>query len=198
MRRILRAAAAAALAAALGGCTLTSLQQSYQNDPNAGYVQGQTGITVVQPDQRKAPVEFSGTTESGAPFDSKSELGKVVVVNFWYVLCPPCRVEASDLAAVAAEYAKKGVVVIGINTRDDASSITAYDEQFGVKYPSIVDAASGAAQLAFSGAYRPNATPTTIILDREGRIAARIEATVHGQLSNLTSLIDSALAEKTL
>lgn len=196
MRRILLAGASVALAAVLSGCTLTSLQQNYQNDPNAGYVQGQTGITAVQPAQRKAPVEFSGPTQDGSAFDSKDELGKVVVVNFWYDACPGCRIEAADLQSVYAQYKKKGVVFIGINTRDDPATIDAYDSTFGVGYSSIVDAASGSAQLAFSGSYRPNATPTTMILDREGRVAARIEAPVRGQLSNLTTLIDSALAEK--
>jgi thiol-disulfide isomerase/thioredoxin len=185
---------AAVATAALTGCTATALQSQYQNGDNKGYIAG-SGVTEVKPGDRKAPVEFSGTTEDGSTFSSSAHTGDVIVVNFWYAQCPPCRLEAKSLEKIVKNYAPKGVQFVGVNTRDDKSDAQAFDETFGVTYPSIIDAASGKAQLAFSGTYRPNATPTTIVLDKQGRVAARIEGPINDQPSTLTSLIDTALAE---
>lgn len=195
MPKLAASALAAVLAlAALSGCTATALQQQYTNGDNKGYIAG-SGVTAVAPAQRKAPVVFSGTTEDGTAFSSKAHLGQVVVVNFWYAQCPPCRLEAKQMQQINAKYAPKGVVFIGVNTRDDAPSAHSFDTTFGVTYPSILDADTGKVQLAFSGAYRPNSTPTTIVLDKQGRVSARIEGAINDQPSTLDSLIDTALAE---
>jgi hypothetical protein len=78
--------------------------------------------------------------------------------------------------------------------RDQADTAISFDETFGITYPSIMDANDGAVKLAFSGSVPPNAVPTTIVLDAEGRIAARIV----GQLrdpSILDTLIRDTIAE---
>lgn len=194
-RRLAASVLSAALAAAaLTGCTATALQSQYQNGDNKGYIAG-SGVTEVKPGDRKAPVVFSGKTEDGTTFSSAAHKGDVIVVNFWYAQCPPCRLEAKDLEKIAKQYAGKGVDFVGVNTRDSKSDAVAFDGTFGITYPSIVDAALGKAQLAFSGTYRPNATPTTIVLDKQGRVSARIEGPINEQPSTLTSLIDTALAE---
>jgi peroxiredoxin len=84
---------------------------------------------------------------------------------------------------------------VGVNTRDSAATADSFDTEFKVTYPSILDADGGAVQLAFSGSMRPNSTPTTFVIDREGRIAARIAGDIAAQPSTLSTLIDSALAE---
>ncbi|HEY0248019.1 MAG TPA: TlpA disulfide reductase family protein, partial [Gryllotalpicola sp.] len=152
-------------------------------------------VTEVKPADRTAPVVFSGKTSDGATFSSTSHLGEVLVVNFWYATCGPCRVEAKDLQKLSAEFQGKGVQFIGVNTRDDAATANSFDTHFGVSYPSIMDADSTAAQLAFVGTYRPNATPTTIVLDKRGRVAARIEGPINDQPSTVETLITSTLAE---
>jgi thiol-disulfide isomerase/thioredoxin len=194
-RRLAASVLSAAIAVAvLSGCTATALQQQYQNGDNKGYISG-SGVTEVKPDQRKAPVVFSGKTEDGTTFSSADHKGDVIVVNFWYAGCPPCRLEAKSLEKLNTQFAGRGVDFIGVNTRDDGPTAVSYDQRFGVSYPSILDAQDGAAQLAFSGTYRPNSTPTTIILDKQGRVAARIEGPVNDQPSTVSTLIDSALAE---
>ncbi|GAA4171011.1 TlpA disulfide reductase family protein [Gryllotalpicola koreensis] len=181
-------------ATVLSGCTATALQSQYQNGDNKGYISG-TGVTEVKPADRKDPVTFSGKTTEGSTFSSSAHRGDVIVVNFWYAQCPPCRLEAKELQKIAAKYEPQGVDFIGINTRDDQPSAVSFDKTFGVTYPSILDADRGKAQLAFSGVYRPNSTPTTVILDRKGRVAARIEGPVTAQPSTVETLIDSVLAE---
>ncbi|MFC4244234.1 TlpA family protein disulfide reductase [Gryllotalpicola reticulitermitis] len=187
---------AAAAVALLAGCTVTALQSQYDNADNKGYIAG-SGVTEIKPADRKAPVVFSGTTEDGTTFSSKAYKGDVIVVNFWYAGCPPCRLEAKDVQKLNAQFQGKGVQFVGVNTRDDGPSAKSYDKTFGITYPSILDADSGKVQLAFSGAYRPNSTPTTLILDKEGRIAARVEGPINDQPSTVQTLITSALAETT-
>ena len=193
VRRLGASVAAAALAVAvLAGCTATALQSQYDNGDNKGYIAG-SGVTEIKPAERKAPVVFSGKTEDGTTFSSSAHKGDVIVVNFWYAGCPPCRLEAKDLQKLSEQFQGKKVDFIGVNTRDDGPSAKSYDSTFGVTYPSILDADTGKVQLAFSGAYRPNSTPTTLVLDTEGRIAARIEGPINDQPSTVSTLIQSTL-----
>jgi thiol-disulfide isomerase/thioredoxin len=196
-RRLAASVLSAAIAVAvLSGCTATALQQQYQSGDNKGYISG-SGVTEIKPADRKEPVSFSGATDQGGTFSTADHAGDVIVVNFWYAGCPPCRLEAKSLQKLSTQYAGKGVDFIGVNTRDDKASAASYDDTFGVTYPSILDAQNGKVQLAFSGTYRPNATPTTLILDKQGRVAARIEGPVNDQPSTVSTLIDSTLAEGT-
>ena len=97
-----------------------------------------------------------------------------MVVNFWYAGCPPCRLEAPDLEALHQEFLDYGVVFVGVNIIDQAPTARAFAEEFGVTYPSIIDTNDGSVRLAFAGQVAPNAVPTTLVMDQQGRIAARI------------------------
>jgi thiol-disulfide isomerase/thioredoxin len=187
--------AALAVGALLAGCSNDELAKQYTSGEDKNYIAG-SGVTELKPADRGKPIDFSGTTEDGSTFSSASARGDVLVVNFWYAGCPPCRAEASDLTQIAGQYASKDVRFIGVNTRDDAATAKSFDSTFKVSYPSILDVDGGAVQLAFSGSMRPNATPTTFVIDKQGRIAARIAGDVAAQPSTLTTLIDSALEGK--
>jgi thiol-disulfide isomerase/thioredoxin len=97
-----------------------------------------------------------------------------MVVNFWYAGCPPCRLEAPDLEALHQEFRDEGVVFIGVNILDQAPTALAFADEFGVTYPSIMDTNDGSVRLAFAGQVAPNAVPTTVVLDQQNRVAARI------------------------
>lgn len=197
LRRLL-AAAAALLAGGLllAGCSSSSgLTQQYLSGSGKGYIAG-SGVTEVAASHRAAPVDFSGPLANGGTFTSSKERGKVLVVNFWYADCAPCRTEAADLEKISKQFAHRDVQFIGVNTENQPVTIRTFDRGFGVTYPSIVDVNDGRVQLAFSGSIRPNATPTTLVLDKQGRIASRIEGPINAQPSTLVSLIDSTLAEK--
>jgi len=151
-----------------------------------GYIDGQGVITQLSLNQRKAPVSVTGTTLDGKSVDLSAYRGRVVVVNLWWSNCPPCRLEAPELAAAARALQPKGVVFLGIDTRDAAESMgRAYERRFKIPYPSIFDP-DGETLLAFRGTLSPNAIPSTMVIDKQGRIAA----TVLGGLSSKTTLLD--------
>jgi peroxiredoxin len=187
-------AAALAFAFVLTGCSNDALADQYAKGSGKNYIAG-SGVTEMKAADRGAPISFTGTTEDGTTVKASDYRGQVLVVNFWYAQCGPCRVEAKDLEKISTSFAGKGASFLGVNTRDSAEDAKTFDQKFGVGYPSILDASDGAVQLAFSGAMRPNATPTTLVIDKRGRVAARMEGPITDQPSTLDTLIDDAIAE---
>jgi thiol-disulfide isomerase/thioredoxin len=189
----LRPLAAAVLVLALAGCTSSEpLADQYSDGTGEGYISGDGAFTEIAPSKRDAPIEFSGETVEGDELSSADLAGDVYVVNFWYAACPPCRLEAADLKALSEEYAD--VPFVGVNTSDTAEFAATFESNNGIGYPSILDAQTAAVQLAFSGAVAPNAVPTTLVVDREGRVAARISGLIRDK-SILAAMIDTVLAE---
>ena len=95
--------------------------------------------------------------------------GQVVVLNFWYVACQPCQFEMPALQREYLAEQGKGVVVVGINTADDASTINDFLHQLGVTYPVVRDP-----DLRAVTTYKITDTPTTFILDRQGVIRYKV------------------------
>ena len=195
MRKLstLLVAGAAVIALGLTGCSSDPLAEQYREGSNKNYIAGDGSVTEINLENRGDVITFSGTTETGATVSSADYLGNVLVVNFWYAGCAPCRAEAPDLEQVYTETAPSGVNFLGVNVRDQAATIDSFNVRFGITYPSIIDQ-DGQAQLAFAAQVPPNAVPTTLILDSEGRVAARIL----GQLKDpsiLSTLITDIAAE---
>ena len=118
-----------------------------------------------------------------------------MVVNFWYAACAPCRAEAGDLEEIYQEYQEQGVDFLGVNVRDSAETASAFMRTFSVSYPSVIDTESdtGGVLLDFSGYVAANTVPTTIVLDSQGRVSARISGSI--EPSTLRSLIDTVVGE---
>ncbi|WP_235500926.1 MULTISPECIES: TlpA disulfide reductase family protein [unclassified Agreia] len=178
----------------LTACSNDSLADQYTAGDNKGYIAGDGSVLEIQEDERGEPIVFSGTGENGEPITSAGYTGDVLVVNFWYAACAPCRLEAPDLEDTYQKVKDQGVEFLGVNVRDQAATAKEFSATFGVSYPSIIDI-NGDAQLSFAGDVAPNAVPTTLILDREGRVAARILGRVL-EVSILESLIDGVLQEQ--
>jgi thiol-disulfide isomerase/thioredoxin len=141
---------------------------------------------VLPADKRKHPGEVTGKTLEGKNVSLSSYAGKVVVINVWGAWCPPCRAEADDLGAAARALASQGVVFLGINTRDASKDQgLAFQRTYDVPYSSIFDP-GGRNLLAFHGTLTPNSIPSTVIIDKQGRVAASIL----GELSSKTTLVD--------
>jgi thiol-disulfide isomerase/thioredoxin len=193
---LLRPAAAAATALLLSGCTSNdALATQYRSGNGQNYIAGDGSVSEYAAANRGAPVAFSGTLADGAPVSSKDYAGKVLVVNFWYAGCPPCRVEAPDLEALSQKYASQGVSFLGVNLYDSASTAASFEQDKGVTYPSVLDRDTGSVLLAFSKTVPPKATPTTLVIDKQGRVAARILGAIPDK-SILDSLISDAVAGK--
>ncbi|WP_226920578.1 TlpA family protein disulfide reductase [Georgenia subflava] len=160
---------------------------------DAGYVAGDGTFATWAPDERAAPISLVGTTYSGEELDLADWRGDVVVVNFWYAACPPCRAEASDLRDIHTDYTPQGVKMVGINPRDGVGTAQAFERTFEVPYPSLHDQDAGGVA-AFEGLVPLQAMPSTVVLDRQGRVAARILGQIDP--TTLRGLIDDTLAEE--
>lgn len=198
-RRTVRVAALALAAASvlvLAACASDPLAEQYREGSGKNYIAGDGTISEFDVAGRGESVEFSGETVDGGTFDSADTAGEVTVVNFWYAGCAPCRVEAPILQEVSEQYAGDAapVAFVGVNVRDQAGNAAAFEESYGITYPSILDVNEGDVQLAFAGDVPPAAVPTTLVLDKQGRVAAR----VLGQLEDasiLRGLVDRLLEE---
>lgn len=187
---------AAAAALLLSGCTTSdSLAAQYRSGNGQNYIAGDGSVSEYAAANRGAPVAFSGTLADGTNVSSKDYAGKVLVVNFWYAGCPPCRVEAPDLQALSQKYASDGVSFLGVNLYDSASTAASFEKDKGVTFPSVLDRDTGSVLLAFSKTVPPKATPTTLVIDKQGRVAARILGAIPDK-SILDSLISDAVAGK--
>ncbi len=95
--------------------------------------------------------------------------GQVVVLNFWYVACEPCRYEMPALEKAYLAGKSQGLVVVGVNTSDDAQTISIFTNQIGINYPILRDLGE-----RVTIQYKVTATPTTFVIDRHGVIRAKI------------------------
>ncbi|TFH68300.1 TlpA disulfide reductase family protein [Cellulomonas sp. HD19AZ1] len=185
-------AATAALAVVLAGCAAGDGSGTPDDVVDQGYQSGDGSTTTWAPADRVGPVDIAGTDYEGGAHDLAQLRGDVVLLNTWYAACPPCRAEAPDLAAVATDYADQGLHVLGINSRDAAGTAQAFQRELAVPYPSLDDT-SGAAVAALQGVVPVSAVPTTVLLDRQGRVAARVLGLADGSV--LRSLVEELLAE---
>lgn len=193
-RSILAASAAIAVLGLVAGCTSDPLAEDYANGTQQNYVSGDGSITELPPAERGDPVEFEGQDADGTTISSADFAEQPFVVNFWFASCAPCLVEAPDLADLSTEYAELGVRFLGVNTYDGAFTAQAFEERFGIEYPSVLDAQNATVQVAFSGVVSANAVPTTLVVDRDGRVAARISGVISDP-KILSDMIDKVLAE---
>lgn len=161
--------AALAGAALLAGCT-----NSTGGGGDTGFVANtSTNITNVAPGQRAAAPDLAGTTLDGKKLALSDYRGKYVVVNIWGSWCGPCRLEAPALEETYEQYQAKGVQFLGINVRDINSAALAFVNDDHISYPSLQDP-SETLLLQFKTVVPPTDIPSSIIVDRDGKIAARI------------------------
>ena len=129
---------------ALAGCTADPLAEQYASGSTQNYISGDGSVTTIALDKRGAPVEFEGVTTEGDAVSSDDFAGEVVVINFWYAACPPCRVEAPDLEKLHVSLDGEGASFLGVNVRDQADTARTFETETGVTYPSVIDANDGA------------------------------------------------------
>ena len=149
------------------------------------------GIVRCTPAQRTAIEDVTGELLDGGTYAISQDRGKVVVVNFWGSWCAPCRAEADDLEKTYQATRDKGVAFIGVNSRDDRDAARAF-ERGRVTYPSIYDV-DGKVALDFDATL--TGPPTTLIVDRQGRIAVAIRAAT--TVTELRPLVENVAAEGT-
>ena len=182
--------AVAALAMAGCGGEGSDINEQMRQGDQKGYVAGDGTSQALAPAQRETVITLEGTTLEEEPSSSADYRGEVVVINVWGSWCGPCIEEAPDLEQVAFDLREAGepVQFIGVNSRDSVPSALAFQEAYGVSYPSLQD--DGGRTRAQLGGLAV-ATPSTILLDGQGRVAARVSGQVDA--STLRGLVDDVL-----
>jgi thiol-disulfide isomerase/thioredoxin len=173
-RAAIRIAAALVALLILASCARTGADEQTRSAGQVGYPDVPRNLTRVPPDQRKELPTVSGPAlGSNQTISTQDFRGKVVVINVWGSWCPPCRKEAPDLQAASVE-TKDVAQFVGITSKDyDPAPAEAFVRSFEITYPSIYDP-SGKVLLAFAGDLPPSAIPSTMIIDRQGRLAVRV------------------------
>jgi len=188
---------AAPLAAAALALTLTACDSGNQTSSggDTNFVSGKGGISTAPKGERADAPKLDGEALDGKQLDLADYKGKVVVLNAWGSWCAPCRLEAKYFKKVAAATKDKGVQFVGVNTRDtERSNAVSFEKDFGVTYPSFYDP-TGKLLLRFpKGTFRLQSIPSTVVIDREGKLAARFVGPLDD--TQLHKMIDPLIAEK--
>jgi thiol-disulfide isomerase/thioredoxin len=188
-RMAIGAAVAALAALAVAGCASGQIAADVPQSSGQSFVGHSYESTFYQVGQRPAVPDVSGTTLTGQRLSLDSYRGKTAVLNFWGSWCDPCRAEAPALGSLARQLGPDGVRFIGVDIRDEPDAALAFMQNFNVSYPSLNDPNDEIA-LEFHSTVPPAAIPTTLIIDRSGRIAARIfGASTYDELKDLVAKV---------
>lgn len=183
-----------ALALGAAGCSGggNTVADEARNPGQVRWTAGDGQAAIIPIDRRKEPVKLTGTTLDGTPWSMADQAGQVVVLNVWSSTCNPCKTEMPALQAMWKDLQtrKQPVRFIGVNRYDSVENAQADVRTYGLTYPSLAND-GGRALLALQG--QAGALPTTLVLDRMGRIAAKYGGAIDA--STLKALIEDALAE---
>ena len=173
-RQVLAGLAGLAALPLLAACSSDDpLAAQAGNADGKNYIAGDGSVAEYAPEERSEPLDVQGTLFDGTPVTSGDWVGDVVVLNVWYAACAPCRVEAPSLQQLNEQFSPDGVRFYGVNVRDEKPTAEAFERTFGITYPSFEDR-NGKLLLQLTDYVPPQAVPTTLVLDRQGRVAARI------------------------
>jgi len=186
-------AVAGSLAIGLGACAANDpLASQFKAGDNKNYIAGDGSVTEYPVANRGKSVTWAGPTETGGILSSTQLTGVPVVMNYWYAGCAPCRAEAPELLEISKKFPK--VQFVGVNVRDSAATAAAFNRNFKLTWSSIIDSQTGSVALAFTGIVTPAAVPTTLVIDKRGRVSARVLGRIDKSI--LTTLIKTVQDEK--
>jgi thiol-disulfide isomerase/thioredoxin len=171
-------AAVAAVAVAVAGLALLGGGGDQAPQASPGQVKAVAPNVVVLPEAERAALPaFAGQTVDRHDLDLAA-VRRPLVLNFWASWCGPCRAEQEGLELASERLAARGVRLVGVNVRDDRGAATSYLEEFDVGYPSLFD--RPAVLAARLGRLAPDFPPYTLVVDADGRVAARVFGVLPG------------------
>lgn len=165
----------------LTGCSNGGASQAEES-----FISGDGAVTLIKKSDRLSAPKISGMTLLGTNY--KFNGGKVAVVNVWASWCSPCRAEEPALSALAKKYTE--VEFIGILTRDNPVNAEAFVRKREIPYPTLID---DSILVGFRKSLPANAIPSTVVIDKTGKVAARISGAI--TVTSLTDLIEKVSAE---
>ena len=150
------------------------------------FISGNGIVTIIETDDREIAPPITGPLLGGGNY--AQEQGRVQLMNVWASWCSPCRAEAPALQDLSV--AHPDVQFVGVLTRDNLVAAKAFVDRFGLTYPTITDDALLA---DFTGQLSVNAIPTTLLIDKAGKVAARISGEI--TYSTLDELLTNLVNE---
>lgn len=169
------------MAVVLAGCSGGGISSSQES-----FVSGNGLVTLIKSQDRIDAPALAGMTLSGTNYSYPT--GRVTVVNVWASWCAPCRAEIPALIALSNKY--KETTFVGILTRDNPPTAEAFQRRFKIPYPTLID---DSILLGFKGSLPANAIPTTVVIDKNGRVAGRILGAI--TVASLSELIENVSNE---
>jgi thiol-disulfide isomerase/thioredoxin len=183
-----------AFALSSSGCAPDSLAEQFREGDNKNYIAGDGTVTEFALGSRPKAANWSGISESGQNLSSDQLSGVITVMNFWYAGCAPCRIEMPELIELQDQFLSDEVQFIGVNVRDTAETALAFARQVNLNFPSVMDAKTGSVVLSFTGVVTPQAVPTTLVIDSDGNVSARVLGRIDKGI--LETLIETVVSEK--
>ena len=194
MRKLIAALAIVGFSLTTSACANDSLAEQFRSGDNKNYIAGDGTVTEFVLGSRPKAASWSGISESGELISSDQLKGVITVMNFWYAGCAPCRIEMPELIKLQDEFLSDGVQFIGVNVRDSAETSLAFARKINMNFPSVMDAKTGSVVLGFTGVVTPQAVPTTLVIDAEGNVSARVLGRI--DMGILRALIVTTIKEK--
>ena len=194
MKKVAIALMLSAFVLTSSGCANDSLAEQFREGDNKNYIAGDGTVTEYASGSRPKAADWSGVSESGDTLSSDQLTGVITVMNFWYAGCAPCRVEMPELIELQNQFLPDGVQFIGVNVRDTPETALAFARQVNLNFPSVMDAKTGAVVLGFTGVVTPQAVPTTLVIDSDGNVSARVLGRIDKGI--LEELIKTVVREK--
>jgi thiol-disulfide isomerase/thioredoxin len=194
MKKIVVAFMLSAFVLASSGCSTDPLAEQFREGDKKNYIAGDGTVTEFALGSRPKAADWSGVSESGVNLSSDQLTGVITVMNFWYAGCAPCRIEMPELIELQDQFLSDEVQFIGVNVRDTPETALAFARQVNLNFPSVMDAKTGTVVLAFTGVVTPQAVPTTLLIDSEGNVSARVLGRIDKGI--LEELIKTVVREK--
>ena len=194
MKKLALALLLSAFVLTSSGCATDPLAEQFREGDNKNYIAGDGTVTEFSLGSRPKAADWSGVSESGDNLSSNQLVGVITVINFWYAGCAPCRVEMPELIQLQDQFLDDEVQFIGVNVRDTPETALAFARQVNLNFPSVMDAKTGSVVLGFTGVVTPQAVPTTLVIDSEGNVSARVLGRIDKGI--LEELIKTVVREK--
>lgn len=176
----------AAFALLLGFTAYSGIRQLRESRSDDAVALGVADYRAEQTGERRPAPTFTYPALRGGEISSELLDGKVAVVNYWASWCGPCRVEAPGLQQLWEEYRPDGVQFLGVNFKDDRYSARAFEDEFGLTYPSAFDPTG-----SLAAKFQVLAMPSTFVISSDGWIEHQFTGIVSEKL--IRGLIEDQL-----
>lgn len=146
----------------------------------------EAGIPVLR--EAVSLIDFTLPLLDGTTLNTKDLRGKVVFLNFWAAWCGPCRAEMPSMETLYRRFKQQGLEFLAVNLQESRRAAAAFMNQLGLSFPVALDQ-----QGSIGAAYGVMAIPATYIVDREGRIIARVTGSLNWDNPKLFSAFEALL-----